>query len=222
MKDEYWITAIRCLRAGPVVCLVLAGLLTGYAPRSNASSQQVLHTSELMLFEDLFAVEDTLVLDPSVILGPIWFIDVDASGSVLITDMQGALAHLFAPTGKHQATYSMETCYPSDFGHSLWISRFAGDDRIILLSWGDNTIVVFDRSGNCLAAKRKATTIMSFCTLGDSMYAFRGPQGPSTSIMDVYSLDLESRREVVLENPEFYRLNGNYLARYRWTKHRLL
>ncbi len=212
MKDEYWITAIRSLRAGPVACLVLAGLLTGYAPGSNASSQDVVYTSELVPFEDLFVVEDTLVLDPSVILGPIWFIDVDASGSILITDMQADLAHLFAPTGKHQATYSMDTCYPSDFGHSLWISRFADDDRIILLSWGGTTIVVFDRSGDCLAAKRKNTVIMSFCTLGDSMYAFRGPKGPSMSIMDVYSLDLESRREIVLENPEFYRLNGNYLG----------
>lgn len=209
MKDEYWITAIRSLRAGPVACLVLAGLLTGYAPRSNASSQDVVYTSEMVPFEDLFVVEDTLVLDPSVILGPIWFMDVDASGSVLITDRQAALAHLFAPTGQHQATYSMETCYPSDFGHSLWISRFADDDRIILTSWG-KAIVVFDRSGDCLAAKRKVTMIMSFCALGDSMYVFGGPQSPSTSIMDVYSLDLESRREIVLEDPEFYRLNESY------------
>ncbi len=209
MKDEYWITAMGLLRAGQVAGLLLAGLLTGYAPHSNASSQDVVYTSELVPFEELFVVEDTLVLDPSVILGPIWFIDVDASGSVLITDRQSDLAHLFTPLGKHQATYSMDTCYPIDFGHSLWISRFADDDRIILTSWG-GAIVVLDRSGDCLAAKRNVSTILSFCTLGDSMYAFRGPRDPSTSIMEVYSLDLESRREIVLENPEFYRLNKSY------------
>ena len=209
MKDEYWITAIRFLRAGPVACLVLAALLTGYAPRSNASSQDVVYASEMVPFEDLFVVEDTLVLDPSVILGPIWFMDVDASGSVLITDIQSDLAHLFTPTGLHQVTYSMDTCFPSDFGHSLWISRFADDDRIILTTLG-GTIVVFDRSGNCLAAKRKVMPIQSFCTPGDSMYAFQGPRGPSMSIMDVYSLDLGSRREIVLDNPEFNRLNRTY------------
>ena len=209
MKDEYWITAIRSLRAGPVACLVLAGLLTGYAPRSNASSQDVVYTSELVPFEDLFVVADTLVLDPSVILGHVWFMDVDASGSVLITDIQSDLAHLFTPTGLHQATYSMDTCFPSDFGHSLWISRFADDDRIILTTSG-GIIVVFDRPGNCLAAKRKVALIQSFCTLGDSMYAFRGPLGPSMSIMDVYSLDLESGREIVLEDPEFNRLNQTF------------
>ena len=178
MKDEYWITASRLLRAGQVAGLLLAGLLTGCAPRSNDSSKEVVYASELMPFEDLFALEDTLVLDPSVILGPIWFIDVDASGSVLITDRQSDLAHLFTPLGKHQATYSMDTCYPIDFGHSLWISRFADDDRIILTSWG-GAIVVLDRSGDCLAAKRNVSTILSFCTLGDSMYAFRGPRDPS-------------------------------------------
>ncbi len=209
MKDEYWITAIRSLRAGPVACLVLAGLLTGCAPRSDDSSEEVVYASELVPFEDLFVVEDTLVLDPSVILGRIWFMDIDAVGSILVTDISSKLAHLFAPTGQHQASYSMDTCYPSDFGHSLWTSRFADDGRIVLTTLGGN-IVVFDRSGNCLAAKRRVAAIVSFCTLGDSMYAFRGPEGPSTSIMDVYSLDLESRREIVLKDPDFYRLNQSY------------
>ena len=197
------------LERGIVTSVVLAGLLTGYAPRSNDSSKEAVYASELVPFEDLFVVEDTLVLDPSVILGWIWFMDGEASGSVLITDIQSDLAHLFTPTGLHQATYSMDTCFPSDFGHSLWISRFADGDRIIMTTLG-GTVVVFDRSGNCLAAKRKVMPIQSFCTLGDSMYAFRGPKGPSMSIMDVYSLDLESRREIVLEDPEFNRLNRTF------------
>ena len=116
---------------------------------------------ELVPFEDLFALEDTLVLDPSVILGHNWFTDVDTDGSILITDIQSDLAILFAPTGEHQMSYSMDTCYPSDSGHSLWASRFADDDRIILTT-SEGAIVVFDRSGDCLAAKQKDAIIAVF------------------------------------------------------------
>ena len=157
--------------------LVLGGLLTGYAHRSNASIQDVVYTSELVPFEDLFVVEDTLVLDPSVILGWIWFMDVDASGSVLITDIQSDLAHLFTPTGLHQATYSMDTCFPSDFGHSLWISRFANGDRIIMTTLG-GTIVVFDRSGNCFGCQTEGYADPVFLYTGRFYVCIPGAEGP--------------------------------------------
>ena len=200
---------IPLLELGIVACLVLAGLLTGCTPRSNDSSEEVVYASELVPFEDLFALEDTLVLDPSVILGHNWFTDVDTDGSILITDIQSDLAILFAPTGEHQMSYSMDTCYPSDSGHSLWASRFADNDRIILTT-SEGAIVVFDRTGDCLAARQKDAIIWSFCTLGDSIYTFQGPRSQSTSIMDVHSMDLESSREIVLEDPEFYRLNSTW------------
>lgn len=196
------------LEHGIVTSLVLAGLLTGCTPRSNDSSEEVVYASELIPFEDLFALEDTLVLDPSVILGLNWFTDVDTDGSILVTDIQSDLAYLFAPTGEHQMSYSMDTCYPSDSGHSLWASRFADDNRILLTTM-EGAIVVFDRSGDCLAAKQKDAMIRSFCTLGDSIYTFRGPRNLPPSIMDVQSLDLESSREIVLENPDFHRLNSS-------------
>ncbi|MDE2827049.1 MAG: hypothetical protein OXL40_07025 [Bacteroidota bacterium] len=200
---------IPLLELGIVACLVLAGLLTGCTPRSNDSSEEVVYASELVPFEDLFVLEDSLVLDPSVILGHNWFTDVDTDGSILITDIQSDLAFLFTPTGEHQMSYSMDTCYPSDSGHSLWASRFADDNRIILTTM-EGAVVVFDRSGDCLAAKQKNATIASFCTRGDSIYAFRGPRINSTSIMDVHSLDLGSSREIVLEPPELPRLNSSY------------
>lgn len=201
------------LDRGIVAGLVLAGLLTGGTLRFNDFSDEAVYASELVPFEDLFALEDTLVLDPSVLLGDIFFMDVDTDGSILVTEFQSELAHFFAPTGQYQASFGVDTCYPSDFGYRPWTSRFADGDRIILTTL-QGVIVVFDRSGSCLAAKRKVATIMSFCTLGDSMYAFRWPTelGPSTSTMDVHSLDLESSREIVLEAPEFYRLNSIHRA----------
>ena len=197
------------LDRGIVTGLVLAGLVIGCTPRSSDSSEAVVYASELVPFEDLFALEDTVVLDPSVLLGHIWFIDVDSDGSILVTEFQSELAHRFAPTGQYQASYMMDTCYPSDSGHSLWAARFADDGRIILTT-SEGAIVVFDRSSDCLVAKQKDAMIRSFCTLGDSIYTFRGLQSQSASIMDVHSLDLESSREIVLEDLEFYRLNSSY------------
>ena len=197
------------LELGIATSLVLAGLLTGCTPRSNDSSEEVVYASELVPFEDLFALEDSLVLDPSVLLRPIGFIDVDTVGSILVTEFLSELAHLFSPTGRFQASYRMDTCYPSDSGHSLLASRFANNDRIILTT-REGAIVVFDRSGECLAAKQRNATIRSLCTLGDSIYTFQGPRSQSTSIMDVHSMDLESSRQIILENPEFYRLNSSY------------
>ena len=200
---------LRAAHLGALICLVSAGPLTGCTHPSNHQSEVVVHPSTMVPFEDLFVFEDTLVLDPSVILGRIFFMEADSAGSVLVTDMSSYLAHLFAPTGQHLASYSMETCLPSDFGRRLWTSRFADDDRVVLTTL-DGAVVVFDRSGNCLAAKHMEPTILSFCTIGDSIYTFRGPRRMSMSIMDVYSMDLESAREINLDHPEFYRLNQNH------------
>ena len=160
-------------------------------------------------FGDLFAFEDTLVLDQSVILGRIWFMDVDTSGSMLITDMSSNLAHLFASTGQHLVSYNMDTCLPTDFGLDVWSARFADNDRIILSELGGGAMVMFDRSGTCIAAKRLDEGFLSFCTAGDSIFTFRGVQS-STSTMGVYSMNLELVREMLLETPELPRLNQDF------------
>ena len=212
MADSYRTVVQHAGQAGFLTCLLLAGLLAGCTPRSNDQPELTVHPSVMVPFEDLFVLEDTLVLDPSVIVGRIWFMDVDASGSVLITDIAANLVYLFAPEGQHQATYSMDTCLP-DGEHSVWTSRFADDDRVIL-STMEGAMVVFDRSGNCLASSRELiSSIVAFCPHGDSIFAFRGPQGrnlASTSIMGVYSMDLDLEREILLEDPQFYTLNLIY------------
>ena len=212
MAGLFRAVAVRLQRAGPTgfsACLLLVGLLTGCTPSANDQSKLTVHPSVMIPFEELFALEDTLVLDPSVIVGRIWFMDADASGSVLITDIAANEVYLFANTGQHQATYSVDTCLP-DGEHGVWMSRFADGDRVIVAT-GEGAMAVFDRSGNCLAASRRLITpLQSFCSHGDSIFTFRGPRGmnlASTSIMGAYSMDLELEREILLEDPEFYRLN---------------
>ena len=196
-------------RISLMICLTFAGLLSGCRSQTDTTSVEVIQPSELVPFEELFAFEDSLVLDPSVILGQIWFMDVDDVGSLLITDIASDLVHLFAHTGEHQTTYSMDTCLPTDDGLSVWWAQFASDNRVILATFG-RAMVVFDRSGECLAAKQLPAQLKSFCTIGDSIFTFRGLQGVSTSIIDVYSMDLELHREILLPPPTFPQLNRNY------------
>lgn len=218
MKNSYRAMVGGRLRVGQavfLVYLVLAGLVAGCRRSANDLSGVAVHPSVLVPFDELFALEDSLVLDPSIILGRIWFMEADTSGSVLVTDIASNLAHLFAPTGRHEATYSMDTCLPSGDEHSVWMSRFADGDRVIL-STTNGSMVVFDRSGDCLAATQGLISpIRSFCAHGDSIFVFRGPRGmnrPTTSVVGVYSVDLELKQEILLEPPEFTMLNLNFMG----------
>lgn len=200
----------RAVVANSLICLVIAGLLTGCSQRARIHTEVMTHQAALVPFDDLFVPEDSLVLDYSVILGLVWFMDVDALGKVLITDMASNLAHLFEGTGKHLAAYSMDTCLPIDGQHRLWSARFAENDRVILSTMGGDMVVV-DQAGTCLAAKRMLlSTTLSFCSRGDSIYAYQGVQGlgpESTSMIGVFSMGLELVREIRLENPRLFRLN---------------
>ena len=191
-----------------VYCLVLAG-----CARTASDSPRITEQSaSLVPFEDLFVSEDTLVLDHSVVLGFIWFMDVDASGNVLVTDMTSSLVHLFASAGTHQATYDMDTCLPIDGQHRVWSARFAESDRIILSTLGGD-MVVLARDGSCLATRRRLlNTTQSFCSRGDSIYAFRGVEGlgsETTSVLGAFSMDLETMREIRLDSPRLVGLNIN-------------
>lgn len=201
----------QAIVANLMVCLVLAGLLAGCTRRASASNEVSVHPAALVPFEDLFVPVDTLVLDYSVILGHVWFMEVDDSGSILVLpDFRSTLAHLFSSTGHHQATYSMDTCLPIDGKHWVWSARFADNDRVILSTRGGDMVVV-DRAGNCLAARRNLLEYtLSFCPRGDSIFAFRGVRGmgpEATSIVGVLSMDLELEREIRLDLPRLFRLN---------------
>ena len=206
---------MRAGHAGLLACTLMAGLLPGCTRSADDQSAVMIHPSLMVPFEDLFTLEDTLVLDPSVIVGQISFMDVDASGSLLITDEVSNLVHLFASTGQHQATYIMDVCLPIDGEHRVWTSRFADKGRVIS-STKSGAMVVFDRSGDCLAAKRGLHyPLRSFCAQDDSVFLFRGPRGLGkalTSVVGVYTMDLELEREIRLEAPEFQKLNITFLG----------
>ena len=72
-------------------------------------------------------------LGSAVILGRIWFTEVDTDGSILSrTGISPKFAPPFVRAGQHQVSYSVDKCYPSDSGHDLWASRFAPCGHISL------------------------------------------------------------------------------------------
>ena len=65
-------------------------------------------------------------LGSAVVLGHIWFAEVDTYGSILSqTVISPKFSYDFAPAGQDQVSDSVDICYLTDSGHDLWASRFA-------------------------------------------------------------------------------------------------
>ena len=198
---------------GCFVCVLVLVLLASDSRNPAPKAERIVELSNLVPFDEVFAPPDTVILDPSVLVGPIWFIDADASGHLLITDMSSGLVHLFEATGLHVSTFDTDVCYPNDSGHTVVFARFADNGTVLVNTWED-VIVVFDRAGNCVTARRHLTsTIRSFCTWGDSLFTFLGLSGPDRKQMfEVYTMDLVFQRAIEHAPPEFPRLNLSYLG----------
>ncbi len=203
--------SLRRRFASVALGVLLAFLLAGCIHVTDSQGQSTVEPSTLVQFEELFVLADTVVLDPSVLLGPISFIDADMSEHMLITDFSSGFVHLFESTGDHVSTFDQDVCHPPDFPHSVWAARFA-DNGNILVTTREGKMVVFDRSGNCLAARLDLTpSPLSFCTWGDSLFTYLGLQGPDRkTVIEVYSMDIEFQRAIELAPPEFPRLNLSY------------
>lgn len=199
----------RALCGSVLLVVLLAGCTRGTEP----SVVHTVQSSTLVPFDELFALADTVVLDPSVVVGQIWFIDIDVSGHMLIMDISSDLVHLFGSAGQHVSAFDKDVCYPNDSGHVVHTARFA-DNGNVLVTTMEGAVVAFDRSGNCLAARRDLTSpLLSFCTWGDSLFTFLGLKGPERKTMiEVHTMDLTFQRAIDLAPPEFPRLNSNYLG----------
>lgn len=195
-------------------CLALIALIASCSGKSTTPIERIIKNAPLVPFDELFALEDTVVLDPSVILGPIWDIDADPAGYMLIMDMSAELVYLFEPEGRHVTTFDKDVCFPNDSGHFVHGARLA-DNGTVLVSTLEGTMVVFDRYGECLEARADLTSpLLSFCTWDDSLYTFLALTGPERNqqIVEVYSMDLVIQRSLELTPPRFPRLNSNHLG----------
>ena len=161
----------------------------------------------MVSFGEIFASPDTVRLDTSVVVGIVSFLDVNQEGHLLVADRIAHEAHHFSSSGNHIQTYAIDTCQPDRVGERLWLARFIGSGKVLLVG-GDGSLAVLDESSNCSATEFRQSRVSAACAMGDSvaMQAWYAPfLKPKVRAV---SLDLETVHTWQIEKPEFRRLNG--------------
>ena len=188
-------------------CGALLLFLTLAARGSFAQPTPHVADSPVVPFEELFEIEDTIRLDPSVLLGQVQFMDVNNAGEILVDDGSEAGIHLFNSSGGHVRSFSVSDCLPGEQDYLDPQTRFIGSGRIMTLRTVTRSAVIFDRVGRCVAVSR---------TLGRSYRAFCGSDDPvilhdlspeGEPIFDTYNLSLELVETERLEPTPFPSLN---------------
>ena len=103
--------------------------------------------SSVSHIDDIFTLEREVVLADSIFLAHLTYLDVDADGDFLLTDMLGEQVILYDRNGHHKKTLSTEPCDPG-FPWSPFQARFKPDGNIIVrvIQWGYE----FSNEGDCM------------------------------------------------------------------------
>ncbi len=103
--------------------------------------------SSVSHIDDIFTLEREVVLADSIFLAHLTYLDVDADGDFLLTDMLGEQVILYDRNGHHKKTLSTEPCDPG-FPWSPFQARFKPDGNIIVrvIQWGYE----FSNEGDCI------------------------------------------------------------------------
>ena len=169
--------------------------------------------SPLVPFEELFVLQDTVRLDPIILIGQVAFLDVSQREEILVTDHLANSAYLFSSSGSYIRSYSAPECLPDDVDFYPWSTRFIGDDRIMTMRFAGGA-VIFEADGTCFAEKRMLTPwAKAFCTYKDSIFA-QQVHFEEQAMANVYSPMLETIGEVPVEPPRLTFLN-TYFAGQR-------
>ena len=184
-----------------VAMVVATGCATSDSPLRNTVE------SPIVPFGDLFASPDTIRLDSEVVVGTVNFLDVSQEGHLLISDEISKSAHHFSASGKHIQTYFIGTCQPDHTDEHVWLARFIGGRRVMLVG-RDGSVAVIDESGGCAATEfRQPIGLEGACAIGDSV--LMQPSFIPYFKPEVHAVtrDLEMLNTWQIEKPEFPRLN---------------
>ena len=185
-----------------VAMVVAAGCATSDSPLQNTVEPP------LAPFGDLFASPDTIRLDSEVVVGTVDFLDVSQEGHLLIADKISLSTHHFSASGKHIQTYLIGTCQPDHTDERVWLARFIGGGKVMLLG-GDGSVAVMDESGGCAATEfRRPIGIEGACAIGDSVLMQPGYIPFFNPEVYAVTRDLEMLDMWQIEKPEFPRLNA--------------
>lgn len=185
-----------------VAMVVAAGCATSDSPLRNTVE------SPIAPFGDLFASPDTIRLDSEVVVGTVSFLDVSQEGHLLIADRISKSTHHFSASGKHIQTYLIGTCQPDHTDERVWLARFIGGGRVMLLG-ADGSVAVIDESGGCAATEfRVPIGIEGACAIGDVVLMQPGYSPHLKPEVYAVTRDLEILELWQIEKPEFPWLNA--------------
>ncbi len=167
--------------------------------------------SARMGFDELFVLEDTIRLDPAVLLGRITRLDVSTSKEFLVSDEVGQGVYLFSPTGALLSKMVIDECAPGADGFRVRSAVFASDNRIVAVA-GERGYV-FDRDGNCLVHKKalEFLTTQAICAQGDTIFAWQQASRDGRGIIG-FSDQLEPVIQIDLPAPKFPILSMQYFS----------
>ena len=194
----------RMLALAVGIMAILAGGVPSFGQQNDP------FVGEYTAFDEIFSIEDTITLDPSILIGEIQSLDVSDSGSLVMVDGVAQSIYLFDATGSHVAELSNHGCFP-DPSFMPFYARFVDKGWIVARDW-DATILLFDSTGKCTAGKRQVELLRTtgFCEFDGSIIALRSftPEDPALVVLN---LEFDVLREQPLSAPGFPMLNAQVL-----------
>ena len=199
--------ALDRLASASRLLILLVIVVAGCGPEEQENR---IIRSPVVPFDELFTVADTVRLDPSVVIGSVGVLDVNAQGEFLVSDHVGRGLHRFSPSGSHVRSYSVPDCLPDEANFMpMSTSRLLRNGGIMTMKVG-GAAVIFDANGNCVEATRRLEAFSkAFCEYQGSIYVHRVyVEGKAT--MGVYSPALEAIDDLEIEPPRLVSLNQFY------------
>ena len=158
----------------------------------------------LLPFEDLFVLDDTVRLDPDVVIGNVSFMDIAPEGHLLVSDRVNNRAYLLDEAGSHQSTFDPSSCLP-ERGGMIRSARLVSNGRVIYRG-SSGQMVVFTAEGGCEATRVVQQSGTGACVSGDTLYVLPHLSSFRRHATVAYSLDLKEIGTIRIAMPERPRL----------------
>ena len=191
----------QVIRGRTVAMLLLMAACTG-----QVDQQQSKVTAPLLPFDDLFVLEDTVRLDPTILIGTVSFLDIDKEDNLLVSDQMGSKGHLFDKSGNFKSTYDPRDCVPEGDG-TMQSALFLSGGRVVYIDSSGQRIV-FSKEGACVVTRKVQPGWDGACVTGDTLYTLPGLSSLWHHASIAYSLDLVEIGTTEVEYPKLRRLSG--------------
>lgn len=208
MGSKLWHYRFMHLRCFELVIVIVVCALGGCA--ADGDAVPILESNQ-MAFDDLFVFEDSIRLDPAVLLGRIMYLDVGSSKEFLVSDYVGQGVCLFSPTGALVGEMVIDECAPGADGFQVSSAVFASETALWRLR-GERGYV-FDRDGNCLESKKSLEFLrtQAICAQGDTIFAWQQASRDGRGVIG-FSDQLEPVIQIDLPPPKFPVLSRQYFS----------